>query len=105
MENKNSKTGAIIGTIVAVLLCACPGLCILLIGIMTAIGGSDYSSQFVDIMGFGPLPGWFGYVFMCMALFLIAIPIVVGLLTLRDKKPKEVDPPNNEPIDPIPPTS
>ena len=105
MENKNSKTGAIIGTIAAVLFCGCPGLCVLLYGILVAFGLGTYSTEFGDMMGYGMMPGWIGYVFICMALFMIAIPIVVGLLTLKDKKPKEVVPPSDEPIEPMPPTS
>ena len=105
MENKNSKTGAIIGTIAAVLFCGCPGLCLLLYGVLTAFGLGTYSTEFGDALGYGTFPGWIGYVSMCLALFMIAIPIVVGLLTLRDKKTKDVDPSNDEPLEPLPPAS
>ncbi|MFC2065050.1 hypothetical protein ACFLXB_08145 [Chloroflexota bacterium] len=105
MENKNSKTGAIIGTIAAVLFCGCPGLCVLLYGVMVAFGLGTYSTQFGDSLGYGSMPGWLGYVFMCASLIMIAIPIVVGVVTLKDKKPKEIVPSNDEPSPPIPPTS
>jgi len=101
MENKNSKTGGIIGTIVAVLLCGCPGLCILLYGVLVAFGTGTYTSQINDTFGTGMMPSWIGYVFMCVSLFMIAVPIVVGLLTLRDKKPKAPVPPSNEPLPPV----
>ena len=101
MENKNSKTGAIIGTIVAVILCGCPGLCLLLMGILSAFGMGTWSSEFGHYVGYGDMPGWIGYVFICVSLFMIAVPIVVGLLTLRDKKPKDVIPPSNEPLPPV----
>jgi hypothetical protein len=101
MENKKSKTGAIIGTIVAVLLCGCPGLCVLLWGILTVAGAGNYTSQFGDTFGYGTLPAWTGYVFMCVSLIMIAIPIVIGVVTLKDKKPKDVIPPSNEPLPPV----
>ena len=100
MENKKSKTGGIIGTLVAVFLCGCPGLCVCLFGVMTAFGLSTGNYDIGSITGSGPLPGWYGYVFMCVSLFMIAIPIVVGLLTLRDKKPKAVVSSIDEPLPP-----
>ncbi|NCP16495.1 hypothetical protein GW866_05560, partial [bacterium] len=39
VEKKESKTGAIIGTIVAVLLCGCPGLVGLCLGATSLIAG------------------------------------------------------------------
>jgi len=100
METKKSKTGAMIGTAAAILLCGCPGLCICLFGVMTAFGLSTGNYDIGSITGSGPLPAWYGYVFMCVALFMIAIPVVVGFMTLRDKKSKEAAPKFDEPIPP-----
>ena len=60
-----------------------------------------YTSQINDTLGYGTMPGWIGYVFMCVSLFMIAVPIVVGLVTLRDKKPKTFIPPSDDPLPPV----
>jgi TRAP-type C4-dicarboxylate transport system permease small subunit len=98
---KKSKTGAVIGTIVAVLLCGCPGLCLCLFGLLFAIGGGTYNSTFGNYVDSGTMPSWTGYVFMCASIILIIIPIVVGFVTLRNKKPKE----NLNFNEPLPPAS
>ena len=100
METKNTKTGGIIGTIAAVLLCGLPGLCLCLFGILTAAGVSTYNTAVGDYVGTGPLPSWSGYAMLCAALILILIPIVVGFVTLRTKKPKK-----EEPGQPLPPAA
>jgi uncharacterized membrane protein YhdT len=88
METKKSKTGGIIGTLAAVLLCGCPGLFVCLFGVLTAANLGTYSTDIGNTLGTGTLPQWFGFAFICAAIIMIAIPVVVGFLTLRDKKPK-----------------
>ena len=88
METKKAKTGGIIGTAAAVLLCGCPGLCLCLFGVLTAANMSTYTSQIGDTLGTGTMPQWSGYAKLCAAIIMIAIPIVVGFVTLRNKKPK-----------------
>ncbi len=100
METKKSKTGGIIGTIAAVLLCGCPGLFLCIFGIFTATGNMPFETTFNDYTNTGMMPSWIGYVLLCAALFMIAIPIVVGVMTLRDKKPKVVVPTFDEPLPP-----
>jgi len=100
METKKSKTGGIIGTLAAVLLCGCPGLFLCIFGIITATGNMPFETEFNNIYNTGMTPSWLGYVFLCAALFMIAIPIVVGIMTLRDKKPKKVVPNFDEPLPP-----
>lgn len=100
METKKSKTGAMIGTAAAVFLCGCPGLCVCLFGVLTAFGLSTGEFDIGSVTGSGPLDPWVGYVMLCAALFMIAIPIVVGFMTLRDKKPKDVVPSFDEPLPP-----
>lgn len=109
MEKKESKTGAIIGTVVAALLCGCPGLAGLCWGAVSAIasfipgadinigGSSDPTTAL--LVGIGTI---------CGGIIFIAIPIVVGILTLRKKKvaPVEGVPPENlPPQEPLPPVS
>ena len=75
MEKKPKRTGAIIGTIVAILLCGCPGLSLCVVGIWAATGTlPDYW------LGYGSnLPGWVGFALLCVALIFIAIAVVVPI--------------------------
>ncbi len=100
MEAKKSKTGGIIGTIAAVLLCGCPGLFLCIFGVWGATGTMPYTTTFNDYTGGGMMPSGVGFALLCAALFMIAIPIVVGIMTLRDKKPKAVVPNFDEPLPP-----
>ena len=103
MEKKSKNTGAIIGTVIAAILCGCPGLLAMCWGALSAIisfipgadinigGSSDPNTALLT--GIGTL---------CGGVILIAIPIVIGVLTLRKKKaaPAEVLPPQ-EPLPPV----
>jgi hypothetical protein len=87
------KTSGIIATIVAVLLFGFPGLCFCLFGAITATGQMPLTSDFPYISDFGNpysemAPSYLGFVLLCLALIFIAIPIVVGVLTLRNKPEK-----------------
>jgi hypothetical protein len=94
----DKKTGGIIATIVAVLLCGCPGLCLCLFGAWAATGSMPYTSTYGDYTGAGTVPSYLGFVGLCLALIFIAIPIVVGVLTLRKKPEQAVT--FNEPLPP-----
>jgi hypothetical protein len=98
----DKKTGGIIATIVAVLLCGCPGLCLCLFGAIAATGQLPYTSEFPYSSDFGnvsaTVPSYLGFVGLCLALIFIAIPIVVGVLTLRNKPEKSAS--FNEPLPP-----
>jgi ABC-type antimicrobial peptide transport system permease subunit len=102
-EKKPSKTGAIIGTIAAVLLCGCPGLIACVFGALIAFGVpfnttvNGYTSQ-------QTFPVGYGIGLLCLSIIFVAIPIVVGVLTLRKKKvvaPADVLPPS----EPLPPAA
>lgn len=85
----DKKTTGILLTVVSVLLCGCPGLISFCGGaIMTLVGfvpGAD-----IDIFGSSDpqsalITGIGG---LCLGIILVAIPVVVGYLTLR-KKPED----------------
>jgi membrane protein implicated in regulation of membrane protease activity len=99
MEKKEKKTGAIIGTVAAILLCGLPGLCLLCpLGVAALAGQINYNT-----LGFD-LPTWSGGVFLCLSVVFILIAVLVPVLTLRKKKSPasvEVLPPQ----DPLPPVS
>jgi membrane protein implicated in regulation of membrane protease activity len=81
-EKKEKKTGAIIGTVVAIALCGLPGLCLLCPGGIAVLAGwANYSN-----VGFDLQPGY-GAIFLCLSVIFIAIAVVVPILTLRKKKP------------------
>jgi hypothetical protein len=102
MEEKKPKTWAIVATIAAILLCGCPGLAFCVFGIWTAVGTMpDFWN------GYGNVPSWIGFSFLCVALIFIVIAILVPVLTLRKKKPKLETPPVEilPPQEPLPPAS
>ena len=88
----NNKTTGIIATIAAAVLCGCPGLFLCLFGALSAIGRGTFSGPFSN----GKIHPVVGLGLMCLAIILIAIPIVVGFFTLRGKPEAR----NNEPIPP-----
>ena len=97
------KTGPIIATVVTALLCGCPGLGGICWGGLSAIisfipganidigGSSDPNTALM--WGIGSL---------CGGIIFVAIPVVVGIVTLKKKKePKTGEPfPPSEPLPP-----
>ena len=74
-------------------------------GIITAMGNMPFTSDFPYTSDFGNsysemAPSYLGYVLLFLALIFIAIPIVVGVLTLRNKPEKPASS-----IEPFPPAS
>ena len=86
----DKKTTGIIATVVSALLCGCPGLCMCIFGGITAAGIMPYETEFNDVMNSGIVPSGYGFAFLCLALIFIAIPIVVGFMTLRNKPEDDV---------------
>ena len=95
----DKKNVGIIATVATALLCGCPGLFGVCWGLIAAvvsqipgadidIGGSS-DPQTALITGIGAL---------CLGVIFVAIPVVVGFVTLR-KKP-ETEPYTTEPIPP-----
>ncbi len=102
MEKKEKKTGAIVGTVAAIVLCGLPGLCLLCPGGVAILAGMVNDEN----VGFS-LPQWTGAAFLCLSVIFIAIAVVVPVMTLRKKKaapeaaPADVLPPQ----EPLPPAS
>jgi hypothetical protein len=103
----DKRTTGIIVTLVAVLLCGCPGLFALCFGSLSAvvsfvpgadinIGGSSDPAAALTM----------GLVALCLGLLFVAIPVVVGFLTLRNRpSAATTTPPYQGPGDPLPPAS
>jgi len=94
----DNRTKGIVATIAAVILCGCPGLFLCIFGAATAAGNMPFNTELNGVTNSGTLPPTAGFVLICLALIFIAIPIVVGFLTLRNKPPAA--PVNNEPLPP-----
>lgn len=89
----NRKTGGIIATIVCILLCGFPGLFMFLMGAIASTGKMPITLDFPYTSNFGSnsstfVPTYVGLIVVGLALIFIAIPIVVGILTLRKKGEK-----------------
>jgi hypothetical protein len=85
-----NRNTSIIVTVATALLCGCPGIFICLFGALTAAGQGTFNNTSLDPT--------VGFVLLCLSLILIAIPIVVGVVTLRKKPQLPVD---NEPLPPV----
>ncbi len=79
------KTG-IVATVVTSLLCGCPGLFSLCFGAISALASQMPGAQ-IDVFGSNdPRSAMtMGLVTLCLGVIFIAIPIVVGFLTLRNR--------------------
>jgi hypothetical protein len=106
VEKKENRTWAIVGTVLAILLCGCPGLTMCLFGVVLAAGKVPDSSYNFGTSGY--VPSWTGFSMLCVALVFIIIAVVVPILLLRKKKPApeavtiDVLPPQ-PPLPPMPP--
>ena len=111
----DKKTTGLIATIATALLCGCPGIFGLCMGSTSLIAGFVPGAD-IDVFGSSDpsSAATMGVVFLCLSIIFIAIPIVVGVMTLRKKpedaaapavidaepSPKPVEPVDNEPLPP-----
>lgn len=93
------RTTGIIATLVAVLLCGCPGLFALFMGLLMA-GISFVPGAEIDIAGRQDPQAAFttGIGILCLGGLLLLVPVVVGVVTLRNRRGSI--PPPDEPIPP-----
>lgn len=87
----DKKTTGLIATIATALLCGCPGLIGLCMGAMFAFVGVFPGSD-IDVLGSSDPSAAIGagVAMLCLGVVFVAIPIVVGIVTLRN--PKETAP-------------
>ncbi len=101
----DKRTTGIIATIAAVVLCGCPGIFLCIFGVIGATGTMPYSATLNDVTSTGTMPASYGFAMLCLSLIFIAIPIVVGFLTLRNKPAAAPATPPSPPSEPLPPAS
>jgi hypothetical protein len=97
----DKRTVGIIATIATVLLCGCPGLFAVFMGVIFAVV-SFVPNANIDIGGSNDPKAALavGGVALCLGIIFIIIPIVVGFLTLRKKPAATTIPVSNEPLPP-----
>lgn len=93
----DKRQQGIIATVATALTCGCCGLFTCLFGAITATGSMPYTTTVNGVESSGMLPPAVGFVLLCVSVILIAIPVVVGVITLR-KKPEDL---GNEPLPPV----
>jgi hypothetical protein len=103
----DKRTTAIIATVVTGLLCGCPGLAILCFGAF-AVPISFTPGAQIDVFGSNDPQSLLttGIVGMCLGVLLIAIPVVVGFTTLRNRPAAAgmvVPPAPPKPVTPVTP--
>ncbi len=97
------KSVGIIATLTTALLCGCPGLFGLCFGALMAVIGMIPGAE-IDMWGSND-PGAAiatGLVMLCVGVLFLAIPIVVGIITLRPQ-PVQAVVKSVQPDEPIPP--
>jgi hypothetical protein len=101
----SNRTTGIITTSVAAVLCGCPGLLMLCFGAVTSLASFMPGAEFDLPTDNNPRPAFaFGLGTLCLGLIMIAIPILVGAISLRNR-PEMVITPGEPPGEPIPPAS
>jgi phosphotransferase system glucose/maltose/N-acetylglucosamine-specific IIC component len=93
----SNRTTAIIITILAVLLCGCPGIAFLCFGVTDFIDYYALNSYIYGITDKTASDIW-GVIGLCAGMLFIVITIVVAIVVLRKKK--ENLPTTDEPIPP-----
>ncbi len=94
----SNRTAAVIITIIAVILCGCPGLLLLCNGLLALI--EVLSNYQIQIIGYGyNAPYWvIGSLFA--GVIAIIIVVLVAFFVLRKKKETPLPPSPDEPIPP-----
>ena len=98
-----NRTTAMILTIVTAVICGCAALFSGIFGLLGVLQVPFESTVNGVPAGSAPMPSSLGFVLLCLTILFIAVPVVVGFVTLR-KKPEAMKPPEPpQPPEPIPP--
>ncbi len=94
----DNRSKSIVATLASVVLCGCPGLFLLIFGFFAVAGNMPFKFEFNDMSNAEVIPPTVGLALICLALIFIAIPVVVGFLTLRSRPAAALN--NNEALPP-----
>jgi hypothetical protein len=89
MDNKNL---GIIITIVTILLCGLPGLVFICSGVILAFSKPIFDEPVIGLL--------FSFAPLCIGLIFLAIPIIAGFITFRNRPQIKTTIPTDEPIPP-----
>lgn len=92
----DKKTTGMIATVATALICGCCALFACIMGFGTITGNGTFKLGGTT----QPMPPSYGYVFLCLSVLFIAVPVVVGFVTLRKKPADAVTPVSDEPLPP-----
>ena len=97
----DKKTTGIIATVVAALLCGCPGLFAVCFGAVMALAGLVPGAE-IDVFGSSDPQAALitGVGSLCLGAIFVVIPIAVGFFTLRNQSASDAVIDYNEPIPP-----
>lgn len=88
----NNKNMGIIITIVTILLCGLPGLISICSGVVLAFNTSNFEDPLLGVI--------FSLSSICLGMIFVAIPIIAGLITYRNRSHEVTTFPQDEPIPP-----
>ncbi len=94
----DNKTKGFVATLASVVLCGCPGLFLFIFGFFAAAGNMPFKFEFNGVSNSDVFPPTAGLVLICLSVIFMAIPVVVGFLTLRSKPAAALN--NDEPLPP-----
>lgn len=80
------KTLSIILIIVSVLCCGCPGISLCITSVGTLAGLGTYEVTLPGMATEDQIPPAYGLVFLCLAVLMILVPVVVGVVAWRQNK-------------------
>ncbi len=92
----NNKNTGMIATVATALICGCCGLFTCIMGIGTVTGNGNFTLGNTT----QAMPSTVGYVFLCLSVIMIMIPVAVGFFMLR-KKPEADAVSSDEPLPPV----
>ena len=99
MDSSKQRTLGLTLVIVTGILCACPGILIAAFGAMMGFFGMDPATRMEYYQTNDIMPALFACLFgACVGSFLIAIPILIGFVTLRPDPASRIQP--DEPLPP-----
>jgi hypothetical protein len=90
----DKRTAGLIGVVATTLLCGLPGLAGLCVGPLAILGATLPDNTLGPVDTMWAIGG--GIFILFVSIFFVALPVVIGFLTLKNPKPKDVD--THEPI-------